>query len=37
MRFEDKLKKYSHEQLWQEYCGFLEHEPRGLYVLPSGG
>ena len=24
MRFEDKLKKYSHEQLWQEYCGFLD-------------
>ena len=24
MRFEDKLKKYSREQLWQEYCGFLD-------------
>ena len=24
MRFEDKLKKCSHEQLWQEYCGFLD-------------
>ena len=24
MRFEDKLKKCSREQLWQEYCGFLD-------------
>ena len=24
MRFEDRLKKCSHEQLWQEYCGFLD-------------
>lgn len=24
MRFEDKLKQYSREQLWQEYCGFLD-------------
>lgn len=24
MRFEEKLKTYSHEQLWQEYCGFLD-------------
>jgi len=24
MRFEDKLKKHSREQLWSEYCGFLD-------------
>lgn len=24
MRFEDKLKRCSREQLWQEYCGFLD-------------
>jgi hypothetical protein len=24
MRFEEKLKKESREQLWQEYCGFLD-------------
>ena len=24
MRFEEKLKRCSHEQLWQEYCGFLD-------------
>ncbi len=24
MRFEEKLKKNNHEQLWQEYCGFLD-------------
>lgn len=24
MRFKDKLKKYGQEQLWQEYCGFLD-------------
>lgn len=24
MRFEDRLKKCSQEQLWQEYCGFLD-------------
>ena len=24
MRFEDKLKMCSREQLWQEYCGFLD-------------
>ena len=24
MRFEEKLKRCSREQLWQEYCGFLD-------------
>ncbi|MCI2057603.1 MAG: GH3 auxin-responsive promoter family protein [Oscillibacter sp.] len=24
MRFDERLKKVSHEQLWQEYCGFLD-------------
>ena len=24
MRFDEKLKKYSREQLWQEYCGYLD-------------
>ena len=24
MRFQDKLKKYSPEQIWSEYCGFLD-------------
>ncbi len=24
MRFEDKLRSYSREQLWNEYCGFLD-------------
>lgn len=24
MRFDEKLKKYSREQIWQEYCGFLD-------------
>ena len=24
MRFEEKLKKCSHQQLWQEYCGFVD-------------
>ncbi|MEG1594642.1 MAG: auxin-responsive protein, partial [Oscillibacter sp.] len=24
MRFEDKLKQNSREQIWQEYCGFLD-------------
>lgn len=24
MRFEEKLKKVSHDQLWREYCGFLD-------------
>lgn len=24
MRFEEKLKKYNREALWQEYCGFLD-------------
>ena len=24
MRFEEKLKKYSAENIWNEYCGFLD-------------
>ena len=24
MRFEDKLRKYTHEEIWKEYCGFLD-------------
>jgi len=24
MKFQDKLKKYTREQLWSEYCGFLD-------------
>ena len=24
MRLDDKLKKLGHEQLWQEYCGFVD-------------
>ena len=24
MRFEDKIKLYSKERIWDEYCGFLE-------------
>jgi len=33
MRFEDKLKKYSAQQLWQEYCGFLDFSlERYMYV-----
>ena len=24
MRFEDKLKRHNHEQMWQEYCGFVD-------------
>ena len=24
MRFEEKLKHYSQEEIWAEYCGFLE-------------
>lgn len=24
MRFEEKLKKYGHQQMWQEYCGFVD-------------
>jgi len=24
MRFKDKLKKLSHEEIWREYCGFLD-------------
>ena len=24
MRLDDKIKKLGHEQLWQEYCGFVD-------------
>lgn len=24
MRLDDKIKKFGHEQLWQEYCGFVD-------------
>ena len=27
MRFQEKLRKYSKKELWDEYCGFLTLKP----------